>query len=143
MHFNYLASFLIASRLENSRGFYLLASPASYLFTRLEGVCEIVLFLGPFLGWLLWKGIRSLRQSSRNLFALAWLGALTLAAMFLAGAFHTGETARACLFIYPYLLFPVAAYLQQGRLSPQDAKILPVLVFFQSLGMQMFGFYFW
>ena len=27
---------------------------------------------------------------------------LTLLAMFLAGAFHTGETARACLFIMPF-----------------------------------------
>ena len=142
-HFNYLASFLIATRLENPRGFYLFADPASYIFTRLEGVCEIVLFLGPFLGWLLVKGIGTLKQSSRNLFALAWLGALTLAVMFLAGAFHTGETARACLFIYPYLLFPVAGYFRHGRVSAPDAKILPALVFFQSLGMQIFGFYFW
>ena len=101
------------------------------------------MFLGPFLGWLLLQGLGSLKPSSPNLSALTWLGALTLAAMFLAGAFHTGETARACLFIYPYLFFPVAAYLQQGRLSPPDAKILPALVFFQSLLMQMFGFYFW
>lgn len=141
--FNYPRAFFTAAALENPAGFYLFADPASYLFTRLEGAAEIILFLGPFLSWL---ALRALRQNLRprsGLVLLSWLGLLTLAGMLLTGAFRTGETARVCLFVYPYLLFPAALHLQTSRPTARDQTLLAVLVFGQSWLMQLFGFYFW
>ena len=63
--------------------------------------------------------------------------------LFLAGAFHTGETARACLFIMPFLMFPVAAHLDDCRSRPADRIVLLGLVFGQSLVMQTLGGYVW
>jgi len=67
----------------------------------------------------------------------------TLLAMFATGAFRTGETARACLFIYPYLLLPVAAQLDHQQPDASDRRLLVWLVFGQTLLMQTFGGYFW
>jgi hypothetical protein len=63
--------------------------------------------------------------------------------MFLTGAFRTGETARICLFIYPYLIFPVAAYLHQCPASHGAQKRLLLVVFAQSVAMQTLGGYAW
>jgi hypothetical protein len=82
-------------------------------------------------------------RACRELSALTALGVLTLLAMFLTGAFRTGETARACLFIYPYLIFPVAAYLQHHPCSEQDQRILLWLVFGQTVLMQTVAGYYW
>ena len=142
-HFNYLHSFLIASRLENPEGFRGFSEPLSYFFTRLEGISEIILFLGPFLGWLLLAGWQAMKQDRPRLFALTGLAAATLLVIFATGAFRTGETARTCLFIYPYLLFPVASGLAHERIGTKEKNLLLALVFLQSLLMQMFGFYFW
>jgi len=140
--FNYVESLLIASILENPRGFMLVAEPASYIFTRLECCCEILVFFGPFLSVLCWRGFKAMRKSEPPA-VLAWLGVVTLLAMFATGAFRTGETARACLFIYPYLILPVAAWLQQVRPSLQQRKLLLGLVFGQAVCMQLAGNYFW
>ena len=143
--FNYLHSFRTASALENPGGFYLLAEPASYAMTRLEDVADILCFFGPFLLVLSLGGMRMMVRTKAypEPAALTALGVVILAAMFLSGAFRTGETARACLFIYPYLMLPVAACLQRTEFSLTDRKVLLVLVFGQSLAMQTFGGYFW
>lgn len=143
--FNYLRCFRIACALENPQGFLLLADPAAYLLTRLENVAEILLFFGPFLLVLFVRGLRIGRRTGlcRQLMLLSGLGVCTLLAMFLTGAFRTGETARACLFIYPYLLFPVAAYLRHFPPCDRDSKLLLWLVFGQSLAMQTLGGYYW
>jgi hypothetical protein len=61
--------------------------------------------------------------------------------MYAVGAWRTGETARACAWIYPYLLFPVAYYLDEA--GPGTRVQIAWLVFIQSVGMQLFGNYFW
>jgi len=143
--FDYLAAFRTASALENPGGFMLMTESASYVMTRLENVADIVWYFGPFLLVLSVSGMRLLWQTRTHPDALVTtvLGLLTLAAMFLSGAFRTGETARACLFIVPYLMLPVAAYLQQRGCTPHDKRVLAWLVFGQSLAMQTFGGYYW
>ncbi len=142
--FNYLTSFRTASTLENPHGFLLLADPISYVMTRLENVGDLVVFFGPFLLVLSVRGMRIMRErASAELFTLSRLGILTLAAMFLTGAFRTGETARACLFIYPYLMLPVAACLNRQKGHDADKRLLLWLVFGQTLLMQTLAGYYW
>jgi len=143
--FDYLSAFRTASALENPGGFLLWADPLSYVMTRLENVAEILLFFGPFLLVLTVRGWKVARADGgyRDLWVLTALGAGTLLAMFATGAFRTGETARACLFIYPYLLLPAAAWLDSWRAGPSEARRLAWLVFGQSLLMQTIGGYYW
>ena len=64
-------------------------------------------------------------------------GLITLLAMFVSGAFSTGETARAALFIYPYIML---------ALKNSNVRILRdilILAGLQTFGMQLFGRYFW
>jgi hypothetical protein len=143
--FDYLEAFRTASALENPDGFRLIAKPVHYLVTRVIDVTEIVLFLGPYL---LVFGFRGFRQGwrewrSNELLLLSAAACLTLLAMFLTGAFKTGETARACLFIYPYLIFPVAQYLASRNVGSQDKDLLLYLTFGQTVIMQTLGRYFW
>jgi hypothetical protein len=134
-------SFRTASLHENPKGFMLFVDPVNYLFTRFEDVAEIILFFGPFLSILFIRGFRDIKF--RPLDVLTVLGCVTLFAMFLAGAWRTGETARACAFIYPFLLFPVARYLESSNVDEAGRFRLATLVFLQSLGMQLFGDYHW
>lgn len=158
MDFNYLRSFLTASALENPDGFKLITAPASYVFTRLEGIFLIAAFFGPFLIALWVRGIVphqidiqriSLRSvpavvtGLSPLYLLSILGVLTLLAMFATGAFGTGETGRAASFIYPYLMFPVAMFLSRFELRFRDHMQLSGLVFGQAVAMQLFGEYLW
>jgi len=138
--YDYIGSFATASVLENPGGFRLLSEPVNYVFTRIEGICEILLFFGPFLSVLMIRGIRALRAKP-VLFAMTCLAVSTLLAMLAAGAFKTAETARVCLFIYPYLVFPIASYLADIGVSPREETILLHLVFVQTWLMQLFGTY--
>jgi hypothetical protein len=137
--FNYLHSFQIASALENPDGFRLLAEPVSFVVTRIEDIAEIILFFGPFLGFLALRGLRVSHALQRT----GLIAVFTLLAMIATGAFRTGETARACLFIYPYLLFLVVVYLDKAQTPRQDKAVLLALVFGQGLVMQLIGVYFW
>ncbi|OHB68791.1 MAG: hypothetical protein A2V70_19090 [Planctomycetes bacterium RBG_13_63_9] len=111
----------------------------------LEDISEIVVFLGPFLLLLFVFGVRAMLRTRTypSLLVLSCLGIFTLLAMFLTGAFRTGETARACLFIYPYLLLPVAVCLHRAGGASQQRKRLLAVVFAQSVAMQTLGGYFW
>ncbi|GAW94001.1 hypothetical protein [Calderihabitans maritimus] len=142
-NFNYLNSFRIASSIENPEGFRLLSDPIDYFFTRLENIFEILLFLGPFLTILAFWGITILKKKSKDLFIITILGVSSLLAMFLTGAYKTGETARACIFIYPFLMFPIAAYLENRNIGFSEQYQLSWLTFGQAVLMQLFGFYFW
>ena len=79
--------------------------------------------------------------NNQPFFALPMLGVITLLVMFAAGVFRTGETARSGLFIYPYLLLPVAAYLESIDIKVREKFQLVALVFTQTILMQLFGFY--
>ncbi|MCB9100938.1 MAG: hypothetical protein H6632_15475 [Anaerolineales bacterium] len=143
--FNYWAAFFSASHTESielSQGFLLLVSPISYVFTRIEGVLELILFFTPFLALLMIRGFKEPADGSR-LIALSKLSLLTFALLFAAGVFRTGETARIGMFIYPYLFFPVAFYLSKLNLSFREENVLMFLVFMQTILMQLFGFYLW
>lgn len=141
--FNYLNSFRIASLLENPERFILISEPLSYIFTRIEGILEILLFFGPFLLVMMLKGLSIMKRLKPNLCTLTYLTLFTLSGMFLGGVFTSGETARLCLFIYPYLIIPVAAYIEENNFSSVDKNVLLHLVFAQTLFMQILGDYFW
>lgn len=139
-----------ASHYENPKGFMLFVDPVNYLFTRVEDIAEILFFLGPFLLTLFIRGMRSkfhLRPLAdlrlRPLFVLTVLACVSLLGMYAVGAWRTGETARACAYIYPYLLFPVGYYLEDNEVGPGGRLQLAALVFLQSVGMQVFGTYHW
>jgi hypothetical protein len=102
--FSYIAALRTATHLENPHGFRLLAEPLSYLSTRLEDVCEIAVFAGPVLLSLILGNAKDFVREHPLGGRLLVTGLATLAALFLTGAYRTGETARACLFIFPYLL---------------------------------------
>jgi len=139
--FNYLNSFAIATAHENPAGFLLLASPGDYLMTRLEDVAEILLFLGPFAALIIARGLRrSGPWDEASRLGLLALGSLLL--VFLSGAYRTGETARGALYIYPFLVLPLASQVSQPGTSDRY-NALATLVFAQSLLMQLVGDYFW
>ncbi len=139
--YNAYQSFRTASLYENPHGFMGFVDPVNYGFTRLEDIAELVFFFGPFLLVLLIRGLRKIEFKPLNV--LTVLAVLTLLAMFVTGAWRTGETARACAFIYPYLLFPVARYLESMESGMSERGQLAALVFLQALGMQLFGNFHW
>jgi len=55
----------------------------------------------------------------------------------LAGAYRTGETARAAMFIYPYFMLALV----RARLD--TLKAITLVAGFQTAAMQLFGNYFW
>jgi len=64
-------------------------------------------------------------------------GLITLLAIFASGAFRTGETARAALFIYPYFML---ALRNADSIILKDILIIAGL---QTTAMQLLGGYFW
>ncbi|MHA1250168.1 MAG: hypothetical protein ACTSRP_09290 [Candidatus Helarchaeota archaeon] len=142
-NFNYINSFLIASKLENPYGFLLFSNPIEYLFTRAEDVLEIIIFFGPFLFIFLIYGIKDIKKNYYDSYLLTILGIIIILILFLIGVYRTGETARGCLFIYPILFIPIAFYLSKCSLTRFEKQYLTILIFGQTLIMQLFGFYFW
>jgi hypothetical protein len=143
--FNYVNSFVIGSA-DHLGSYHLLAEPISYFFTRLQDVLEIVMFLGPVLAWLAINTLSKQDRDLREIRVLAVVSLATLAAMFLSGAYGAGETARGCLFIFPFLLLVVSGNFgkRSGEVVARGASArLPYWVFGQSLAMQTFGSYFW
>lgn len=137
--YNALVSFRTASSFENPHGFMLFVHPVNYLFTRLEDIAEPILFFGPLMLFLLVRGLKE--ACSSVLFRYSLLGIFTLFMMFATGAYRTGETARAAIFIVPYLLFPVALYLDSIKLNREARLQLICFVFAQALIMQFLGGY--
>jgi len=137
--FDYFASFRMASHLENPAGFRLLADPIDYVATRVEDVAEILFFLGPavLLGTARARGALTALPRTVVLVAVG-----SLAASFLTGAFRTGETARACLFLTPLLLLPLLARLHQ-RPDPASRDLILRTTLGFGLILQLFGDWFW
>ncbi|HEY0369346.1 MAG TPA: hypothetical protein VGC85_07095, partial [Chthoniobacterales bacterium] len=133
--FNFIESFRTASRIENEHGFILMHQPLDYFVSRLQSIGELILFFGPFLCVLF---VRSVRRSDIG----TWLALGSFALMLAAGTFRVGETARACNFLYPFLLLPIARFLNE-RKSEAGSKQLLWLVFGQTVVMQVAGSYFW
>ena len=138
--YDHIRGFLTASRIENPSGFRGLAEPAVYLMTRVENVCEIAIFFSFGALAILFHPHRlNLRLTDwhRHRIRLMITGVGVLALMFAAGAYKTGETARGCLFIYPYLILALTAV---------DRKVLEGLIVFaglQTAAMQATLEFFW
>jgi hypothetical protein len=148
--FNYLSSFAAASQQQNPGGFLLFAEPLRYLYTRIEDVAEIALFFTPYLGLLaiagtrvLWRGARGLSTRDREPLVLFGAAVVSILGLFVGGVYHTGETARGVLFLYPFLLLPVAAALRATTASRARRALLAAAVFGQALLMQLIGDYWW
>ena len=134
-NYDYFESFFTASRIENKHGFMLFSQPLNYFVTRLEDVFEIAVFLSlgimAFLTTIKYK----LQNNLYGTFSLIAIVILLL--MFLSGAYKTGETARACLFVVGFVLILL-------RNIPNS--LLTSLISFaalQTILMQILGFYFW
>lgn len=140
--FNYAESFLVASRIENPQGFRLFADPVGFLATRIEDIAEIVFFIVPFLTSLAYLGLRRPHPGDR-LTRVTVLGLVSLGLMLLAGVYQTGETARAAMFIYPFLMLPVARALADREVGFFTQAALAALVFAQGVAMQLVGNYIW
>lgn len=134
--YNHLETFQKASHSENPNGFMFLTEPKVYFFTRLEDIGEILVFLSFAFVALLFSrkylNIRSLPQ--KNIFYSA---ILALGIMFLTGAYGTGETARACLFIVPFIVILLQ------NLEKKTFEVLFILCLLQCFGMQMIGNFYW
>lgn len=137
--FDYVASFREASHLENPDGFRLLVDPVEYLATRVEDVAEILFFLGPAVLLATTRARGAMTAVPRTVVLVA---VASLVGAFLTGAFRTGETARACLFVTPLLLLPVLARLHQ-RPDPASRDLLLRATMGYGLALQLVGDWFW
>jgi hypothetical protein len=136
--YDHLAALTTASRLENIHGPRFLWQPYVYAMTRLEDIAEPILFFGPLPFLLLLQGISRIKRWPREDRAVALAIPLATLALFVTGAYHTGETARACLFVTPCLLTIVL-----HRLPLSRRPLLLILTLAQTVLMQLFGNFFW
>jgi hypothetical protein len=149
--FNYINSFIAAVAAETSQGWELITNPFEYFTTRIKNVMDIIMFFGPVLIVLFYKGFKSLKDNkqtnelSTQLFHLVTASIITLLSIFILGAYDHGETARAAMFIYPFLLIPVAFFLsnQDNRILKFEMGILLFVIFGQAIFMQLIGNYVW
>jgi hypothetical protein len=139
-NFDYISGFITSTNLENPNGFRLLADPVSYFTTRLENIAEILLFFGPISIIIASKG---LKYKANELVKLSCTTLLLLVLFFMSGAAKTGETARCCLLIYPFLLVFVANYVYNNNFGIIEKRKYLAALWLQSVVMQIFGYYFW
>jgi len=141
--YNYVVSFEVARAVEAQFAggeAYMMAAPLNYALTRLEGVAELFLFLSPA-GTVLLAGACLRRRT-----ATQWLAAIALfgfASVLLIGTFWTGETARGLLFLYPILTVAIGSRLAGAGYQRTHARTLLVLVWVQSVAMQLVANYTW
>ncbi|ANF52476.1 hypothetical protein A0O34_18990 [Chryseobacterium glaciei] len=137
---NHWETFREASHSENPNGFMLLHSPVVYFFTRLEDIGEILIFLS-FAYMALFFSFKNENLglfSDKQVNIFSFTGLTALGVMFLTGAYGTGETARACLYIVPFFLL----FLKELN-NNRTLKVLYILCLLQTFGMQLIGNYYW
>lgn len=94
-------------------------------------------FLSVFFAYLFTPKVFNFKKGDIN-FYLPIIAFSSLIIMFLTGAYGTGETARACLYIYPYFLLLL--------INIKNKYILLNIAYIaltQTFIMQMIGDYFW
>lgn len=133
--YNYFESFFTASRLENTHGFMLFANPFKYFATRIENIFEIAIFLS--FGLVAVLSTIKYKLQNNLYITLSFIAIGMLILMFLTGAYKTGETARACLFIVGFIL-TLLKDIPRSQLTP-----LITFAALQTILMQVLGFYFW
>lgn len=149
--FNYINSFITAMAAETTQGWELISNPFEYFTTRIKNIMDILMFFGPVLIVLFYQGFKSLKNekllndTSAQLYHLVSAAIITLLIIFVLGAYDHGETARAAIFIYPFLLIPVAIYMNNsnGRILRSEFGLLLIIVFGQAIVMQLIGNYVW
>lgn len=141
--FSYVQSFITASRFENPNGYGLLLDPSSFIMIRIEGLAEFMLFAGPFVLVAAYAGWK-VRGQDRRLLSLTSAGIASLLAIMAAGAYRTGEAARAAMFMYPLLIIPIGALLKnEFSWDSSQARLILTATFFQGILMQLAANYFW
>jgi len=138
--YDHIGALLTAMRLEAAKGGSLLHLQGAYVWTRAEDIFEMALFLSAGVLAVLFRprvlGLRLLDVRDR-------IGRLPLAMLFVLAIFlvigthRTGETARACLWCYPFLLL---------LLRHVDRAVLRALAYsaaVQTAVMQVTGAFFW
>jgi len=138
--YDHVRAFLTASTLENPNGFIAFHKPFQYVMTRIENVAEIALFLSiGVLALLFHKDHIKIRIGDLHddITSIFLAGVCSLLLMFLTGAFRTGETARTCLFIYPYFMLVLR------KLEEPVLRSAIIIAGLQSIIMQTFGEFFW
>lgn len=134
-NYDYFESFLTASRIENKHGFMLFSQPLNYFATRVEDVFEIAVFLS--LAIMAFLTTMNYKLQNNLYGTLSLIAIVILLLIFLTGAYKTGETARACLFVVGFVLI---------LLKNIPNSLLTSLISFaalQTILMQILGFYFW
>ncbi|MBL6982781.1 MAG: hypothetical protein ISR58_16530, partial [Anaerolineales bacterium] len=138
--YSHFLGFIQACSFENPDGFRAISEPINYLFTRIENIAEIALFLS--LGCLAvlfhpeQLEVRFL-DINDDWNAVSIIGIFVLLLLFISGAFRTGETARACLFIYPYI------FLAFRKIKNPLLTHITMIAGLQTIVMQLFGEYVW
>jgi hypothetical protein len=137
--YDHFKAFKNASLSENPKGFLLLSNPYIYMWTRLQDVGEILIFLSLGFVALFFAGKNYFSElfscKINNEIIISAFFSLTL--MFLSGAYGTGETARACLFIVPFFL------LLLKNLKDKTFETVFFLCLVQTFGMQLIGNFYW
>jgi hypothetical protein len=146
--FNYVDALLYASSSENPNGFMLLSNPVEYFVTRLQDILDILIFLGPVLVALCYRGLQQLREDGiseeqRNMMVMVLSAFLALFLLFLTGAPKKGETARICMFILPFVLIPVLHLIEERKYPRSELIALLLIVFAQAVLIQLIGTYVW
>jgi hypothetical protein len=138
-NYNHFTAFITASKIENPAGFFLFANPINYFLTRIENISEILFFLSFGILAVIGKTFKPSMQTFRNnpIDLIMLSGITVLMLMFITGAYKTGETARACLFIYPYLFLTIR------NIPTKYITSLIALGGIQTFLMQISGSYFW
>lgn len=140
--YDYLHSFQVAASFEGVRdGFYGFIDPASYLATRMQDLLEPLVFLGPGVGLSIIAALR--RPQHHPLRQLARASIIIFGIFLLFGAYYTGETARAALYLIPPLLLNLSLDIEVLAPSKRHMKTMLRLVCIQTVIMQIMGYYSW
>ena len=123
------------------RGFYGLVEPLSYVVTRVQNVLEPLVFLGPFVGLLV--VLSFMQKSKHNFGSLAKFGVICFLGFIAAGAYYTGETARAAYYVIPPLIMFLGTKDILGKLSNKAKYFLLNAVMLQTVIMQVFFYWTW
>jgi len=136
--YDHVRAFFAAATIEQAQGGSLFRTPGVYVWTRAEDVFEMVLLASAGVVAVLFRrGLRVALDVRDHMGRVLLVMITVLAVSFLAGTHRTGETARACLFFYPFLILAF-----RGTEGPV-VRALAFSAGVQTAVMQLTGAYFW
>lgn len=140
-NFNYLECFFVAKSYEGRGGFYFFSAPIEYISTRLQDVILILVYFGPYLSLLLIKAIKRIDWRELPLAVTPMTAIIIFLGFLIMGAYYTGETSRAAMFMYPFMMIIIGLYFGKKKLSFTDKVFLFSSTFVQTVFWQLFGFH--